>query len=359
MCYDISFSTKIQKVTEFIPNLKGLEQLSIDFHPTYHQVAQTFPEWPIVLHKDGPLLVKAEWGIVAPYMKTPDQIAELRKLTPNTLYKKTPKQEFASQRNYMVNARSEKILDKNAYWNKIRHKRCLIPLTGYFEHREVPTLKNKVPFFVKLNEKELGFIAGLYTLVRIGESKEMKLTFTLITRPANTLLRVIHNSGDNPFRMPHVLPPKLQHGWIDPALTDAGIAEILDYEVPSDALDAWPVHTIRGKNRLEGPAIIQKKAKTGLEEIFVYRFRADFMSQIDRLKAVMPNAEFETKPSIVTPPDVDAWLYTNLHLNQVLQTMNQVKDISVLIETLDYAKSYTGDRKYERGKGDWTGELFG
>lgn len=78
MCYNIAFSTNIQTISSFIPNLKGIEHFSVE---------------------TGPLLAKAQWGIITPYIKTPEQITEQRKLTPNTHYKKTPKQEFDGQGN--------------------------------------------------------------------------------------------------------------------------------------------------------------------------------------------------------------------------------------------------------------------
>lgn len=33
--------------------------------------------------------------------------------------------------------------------------------------------------------------------------------------------------------------------WLLPNLTDQEISEIFDYELPSEAIEYWPVHTIR------------------------------------------------------------------------------------------------------------------
>src|SRR5947207_10425164 len=107
----------------------------------------------------------------------------------------------------MLNARSERILDDSkSYWFKIRNRRCLIPVTGIYEHREIAGWKKKVPYFVQLRDQEMFFIPGLYSVAELPnkETGEMiKLfTHTLITRDANSVMRDIHNGGDNKGRMP-------------------------------------------------------------------------------------------------------------------------------------------------------------
>jgi len=37
----------------------------------------------------------------------------------------------------------------------------------------------------------------------------------------------------------------MEQKWLLPDLTDGEMAEILDYEVPSEALEYWPVYSIR------------------------------------------------------------------------------------------------------------------
>ena len=57
-------------------------------------------------------------------------------------------------------------------------------------------------------------------------------------------MRGIHNSGDNPYRMPLMLPQELKREWLNPALTDLDIQRICDYEMPSGALEYWPVKSL-------------------------------------------------------------------------------------------------------------------
>jgi hypothetical protein len=60
-------------------------------------------------------------------------------------------------------------------------------------------------------------------------------------------MRQIHNSGDNAFRMPLFLPREMELEWLQPDLSDEGIARVLSYEMPSDQLIANPVFSIRGR----------------------------------------------------------------------------------------------------------------
>src|SRR5207237_1116784 len=142
-----------------------------------------------------------------------------------------------------------------SYWHRIRRKRCLIPVTGIFEHREVKGFKNKIPYYVRLNNRALFCIPGLYHYPNRAdvETGEVIGTFTLITRAANSVMAQIHNSGDQAFRMPLFLPKELELKWLQPDLTDQEMEEIINYEMPSETLNYDPVYTIRTtKERPDG-----------------------------------------------------------------------------------------------------------
>src|SRR5688572_12231929 len=229
MCYDISFSTTIELITDYLPGIQIEPQIAIDFDTSIHVLAQEHKKYPVIILEDGNYKLKEfEWGVIADYMNSPEKIKK--------------------NRSWMCNAQSEKILgDKNSYWNRIRQQRCLIPVTGFYEHREVKRWKNKVPYYVRLKERDIFFLPGLYTYGPIPdlETGEMMGTFTLITRPANEVMRFIHNGGANAFRMPLFFTPEMELQWLEQNLTDEQMAEMLEYELPSGQLDYWPVYSIR------------------------------------------------------------------------------------------------------------------
>lgn len=237
MCYDISFSTTIDMVTDYIPDLVIDPQIGIDFDMNFHILAQAFKKYPVIIYEDGQYKANLfEWGIIPEYMNTPEKIKK--------------------GRNSMCNARSEKIIeDKRSYWHRIRKKRCLIPVTGIFEHREVKGFKNKIPYYIRLKERKLFCIPGLYHYPNKAdvETGEITGTYTLITRAANSPMMQIHNSGDQAFRMPLFLPKELELKWLQPNLTDEEMQEIFNCEMPSEELEYYPVYTIRTtKERPDG-----------------------------------------------------------------------------------------------------------
>ena len=237
MCYDISFATKYELITQYIPDLVVDPQIGFQYDMNLHAQAQAFRKYPVIISEDGvKKLVPMEWGVIADYMNTPEKIKKMR--------------------NSMCNARSEKIIeDKKSVWNRMRKKRCLIPVTGIFEHREVKGFKNKIPYHIRLKERPIFCIPGLYHYPNKAdiETGEVTGTFTLITRAANSLMAQIHNSGDQAFRMPLFLPKDLELKWLDASLGDEQLQEILNYEMAADALDYNPVFTIRTtKERPDG-----------------------------------------------------------------------------------------------------------
>lgn len=238
MCYDISFSSSIEKITDYLPELVIDNQLSIDFSSTVHVLAQAFRKYPVIIKEDGQYKLKEfEWGVIADYMNTPEKVKKSRSL--------------------MCNAQSEKIFDDpRSYWKRIRHKRCLVPVEGFFEHREIKGWKKKVPYFIKVKSRDLFCIPGLYSYSPIPdvETGEIKGTFTILTRAANSLMRQIHNGGSNAFRMPMFLESKeMELRWLKEDLADEEMAELLKFELPSEGLSYWTVDSIRTtKERADG-----------------------------------------------------------------------------------------------------------
>jgi len=221
----MSYFSSIQLITDFI-NID--EWPSFDFEPTWHQVAQSWPVFPVVVMEDGKTKLRYfEWGLIAGYMNTPEKIKQYR--------------------SSMANARSEKILDDpRSAWHRIRHQRCLVFTTGFFEHRDVGW-KKKLPYFIKVKGLPVFCLAGLYNYSPQPdkETGELTGTFAVITRPGNELMGKIHNDGPNAGRMPLLLTKERAKQWLQPDLGEEAMRSILTYEFPSSQLEAWAVNTIR------------------------------------------------------------------------------------------------------------------
>ncbi|BAV06623.1 Putative SOS response-associated peptidase YedK [Filimonas lacunae] len=191
--------------------------------------AQAYQPFPIITNNGGQLTLQPfEWGVIPDYFKTPEDVKK--------------------GRSFMCNAQSEKIIDDTrSFWRRIRQHRCLIPVTGIYEHRNVTGFKNKIPYHVQLRQRSLFCLPGLfhYSPFANKETGELTGTFTIITRAANRLMRQIHNNGPNSGRMPLFLTKELELQWLQEGLNDMQIQEILHYEMPAEEMQYYTVHTIR------------------------------------------------------------------------------------------------------------------
>lgn len=229
MCYHISYGSDISSVYDLLPDMPRPADLQFDFTAKYVQQGHAYPKWPVVINEDNCLKVKLfEWGFVARYMKG------------NTL------DDLKKERSWMLNIRSERILGEKKTWYQNRNRRCLVPVTGFYEHRDVGWKnKKKAPYYIHLKDRPIFLLPGLYNYSHIPDSQgELIGTFAICIRSGNDLMKKIHNSGDNPERMPLMLPPELEREWVNPNLSDLDIQRIVDYEMPSEALEYWPVKSL-------------------------------------------------------------------------------------------------------------------
>jgi putative SOS response-associated peptidase YedK len=241
MCYDISFTSKFELISEYIPNIIMDGQIEINYDAMVHIMGHAYGFHPIVYvdREDMQMHCRLmEWGCIPFYIKD----------------EKT----FIRQRATMLNARSERILgDEKSYWYKIRNRRCLIPVTGFYEHRAIKGWKKKVPYYITLKSQAMFFIPGLYSVVELPdlETGEVvkRYTYSLITRDANDVMRNIHNDGENRGRMPLMVPLEMALDFIKEDLSPDRYKEILNFEMPSEELSYTPVYTIRSpKDRPDG-----------------------------------------------------------------------------------------------------------
>lgn len=248
MCYDIAFTTNIESIFKYLPQLQA--NLDIDFDPTWHKIGMSYPQWPVITNNDGLKLQKFTWGPVPKMLDTLEKVKRQRQL--------------------FLNARSEKVLENGTMWNAIRHQRCLVPATGFFEYRQIPGWKNKVAYYIKSKEQDIFFIAGLWAFSNSWDvDKPTRIpTFTLLTCNANQVMTQIHNGGDNAGRMPMMLTNELAQRWLQPELTDTDIREILQYELSPAQLDYWPVNSVR-KVKPDDASVIAPITYEGLPDLVV------------------------------------------------------------------------------------------
>ena len=134
----------------------------------------------------------------------------------------------------VINARGESVLDKPAFKNAMKYRRCLIPADGFYEWKASGSRKG--PYFVRPTSGAPMAFAGLWESW-IGPNGEELETAAIVTTTANHALEDVHD------RMPVVVPPEAFDLWLNCGEVDATTAAALIAPPPDDAMEAYPVST--------------------------------------------------------------------------------------------------------------------
>ena len=206
-------------VTDVADHFKA-EQGTFDFAPSYNIAPSQ--RVPIVLEREGErVMTPAKWGLLPGWVKEPKA--------------------FKAS---MFNARSESVAEKASFKGPLRHKRTVIPASGFYEWRREGG-NAKTPHYIQLAEGEpIGF-AGLYDVWN-----DEVLSCTILTTAPNKLMATLHD------RMPVILFPDDYNRWLDPEVTDP--AEIQDLLKPyAGEMQAYPVSSAVNSPRNNTAALLQ------------------------------------------------------------------------------------------------------
>lgn len=155
-----------------------------------------------------------------------------------------------------LNARSEKLFDSNNYKKSALTRRCIIPVDGFFEpHRiENVTKPYSIPFYFERKDGRPVNLAGIYAV-----TPDKMVTFTVLTKDATPLFAKIHNKKK---RRPVMLQDTDLEIWLDNALTEKDVKQLIEDDMPDSEINAYPISKDLYKRNGEGDRddIIQKVA---------------------------------------------------------------------------------------------------
>ena len=138
----------------------------------------------------------------------------------------------------LINARGESVLEKPAFRNAMRRRRCLIPTDGFYEWQAGPAAGPKQPYLVRARRGEDGApplaFAGLWE-TWTGPNGEELDTAAIVTTDANRTLAAIHP------RMPVFIAPDAFDLWLDCDAVPAEEAAALIKPADEALLDIYPV----------------------------------------------------------------------------------------------------------------------
>lgn len=184
-------------------------------------------EIPAVLSRDGRTeIVELKWGLVPSWAED-------------------PKIGFST-----MNARSESAHEKPAFRDAYRHRRCLIPASGFYEWKEGAT-GSKQPYAAVRDGGKAYSMAGLWETWEGADGERLE-TCTVLTCAANTRLRALHE------RMPVVIPAVDRAVWLDPRVE--GLAALRAMCQPDDSMrwSYYPVSTRVNRVKNEGRGLLDE-----------------------------------------------------------------------------------------------------
>jgi putative SOS response-associated peptidase YedK len=104
----------------------------------------------------------------------------------------------------LINARSETVAEKPSFRSAFKHRRCLIPASGYFEWAK--TENGKQAYHITRPDQQVFAFAGLWE--HWEQCGETVCSCTIITTAANEKVQAIHS------RMPVILDPHYYNLWL-------------------------------------------------------------------------------------------------------------------------------------------------
>ena len=153
----------------------------------------------------------------------------------------------------MINARSETVAEKPSFRSAIKHRRCLIPSSGFYEWLREGT--SKTPYYLHLKDGSPMVYAGLWESWKSPEGEVVE-SCSILTTEANSLIAAIHD------RMPVILHPSEYPFWLNRDMVDPQKLIRLYQPYPADLIEMHQVSQMVNSARNQGSELIRAIPET-------------------------------------------------------------------------------------------------
>lgn len=192
------------------------------FPPRYN-IAPTQPITTVRFAHGARHFALVRWGLVPGWVKDPASFSLL------------------------LNARAETAAEKPSFRAAMRHRRCLIPASGFYEWYR-PETGPKQPYWIRPKAGGLVAFAGLYEDWCDPDGGEIE-TGAILTVSSNATITPIHH------RMPAVIAKEDFATWLDVGGVSVREAQALLRPAPEDLFEAVPVATRINSARDDDPGL--------------------------------------------------------------------------------------------------------
>lgn len=197
MCYRTALTAKPHEIAE---RYNRKEDEILLFQPDNNINAFAHENEPIIT--ESSYIIPMRWGLIPFWVDKPEEAIKIQ--------------------NQTLNARSETIFTKPSFREAIKTKRCLVPVTGFYDWRHENG--KKTPYFITLKNQDIFSLAGIYDIWHDKNTRKSIATFSIITTQANELMRYIHNTN---FRMPVIISKENEEKWLKPTLSQEEIKKLM------------------------------------------------------------------------------------------------------------------------------------
>jgi putative SOS response-associated peptidase YedK len=138
-----------------------------------------------------------------------------------------------------------------------RGQRCILVAAGFYEWH-MNEEGRKQPYFIHLADHEVFGFAGIWDRSVKADGTAVE-SCSIITMPGNDLMRHVHNTGANPYRMPAILGKPDYEAWLrgEPAE-----AKNLLRQYPQDVMVAYKVSTRVNTPKNNDAALVEPLAES-------------------------------------------------------------------------------------------------
>ena len=132
----------------------------------------------------------------------------------------------------MINARCESVMERPAFRQALRTRRCIVPASGFYEW--ATTADGRIPHYITMRDGSPFSFAGIWESWADPDGHDVE-TCAILTTAANSLIETIHD------RMPVILHPTEFDLWLGRTLNDPQDLQRLYQPYPADLMQLWVV----------------------------------------------------------------------------------------------------------------------
>ncbi|MBI3593691.1 MAG: SOS response-associated peptidase [Nitrospirae bacterium] len=154
----------------------------------------------------------------------------------------------SADRYSLINAKSEEISEKRSFKTAYQKRRCIIPMSGFFEWKKEGA-EGKQPYCIHLKNDPIMSLAGIWEHWKSKEGNQETTSYAIITIAANEVMKTIHP------RMPVILDRHDEEKWLHSEI-EVDVKELLK-PCPSEWMEYYPVTIAVNSPKNNRPEVLQ------------------------------------------------------------------------------------------------------